>query len=192
MMSLSGIRLIVPSWPNWHVMLVEPRANHTLYLEFNDGRRGLFDMKPYLERGVFVRLKDPALFNEVWVHDCTICWPGEIDIAPETLYCRIEPFISGSEMRIDPRLPDYWILRIEAQPGHLLLLEFNDRSKGVFDIATLQEDGFYSLLRDPEVFSRVCVHSGMALWPDATSLSPGYLYKHCRPVADPAQSELPL
>lgn len=183
MMNQPETRLIVPHWPNWHVMYVEPRAGHILYLEFNDGRRGLFDMKPYLNKGVFVRLKDLTLFEQVWVDYCTIDWPGDIDIAPETLHYRCEPFVSGSDKRIDSRLPDYWIMDVKAMPDHRLQLEFNDRNVGVFDVKPLLDDERHSVLKDPEVFAQVGAQCGMAIWPDITSMSPGYLYKHCQFVA---------
>jgi hypothetical protein len=35
---------------------------------------------------VFVRLQNPALFRQAYVAFDTVCWPGELDIAPETLY----------------------------------------------------------------------------------------------------------
>ena len=41
--------------------------------------------------GVFTRLKDPAKFRQAFVAFDTVCWPGDIDIAPETLYDRSVP-----------------------------------------------------------------------------------------------------
>ncbi len=76
------------------VTSVEVRENHHLELQFNTGETRLFDARPYLDRGVFQRLKDPALFQQAYVTFGTVCWPGNLDIAPETLYDRsriIEP-----------------------------------------------------------------------------------------------------
>ncbi|MBL0289966.1 MAG: DUF2442 domain-containing protein [Betaproteobacteria bacterium] len=39
-------------------------------------------------KGVFQRLKDPILFRQAYVAFDTVCWPGNLDIAPETLYDR--------------------------------------------------------------------------------------------------------
>jgi hypothetical protein len=43
-------------------------------------------MTPYLDRGSFVQLKESALFAKTSVANGTVVWPGDIDIAPETLY----------------------------------------------------------------------------------------------------------
>ncbi len=67
---------------------VVAREDFHLELSFNTGETRLFDARPYLDRGVFTRLKDPALFKQAYVAFDTVCWPGELDIAPETLYDR--------------------------------------------------------------------------------------------------------
>ncbi|MDR1724382.1 MAG: DUF2442 domain-containing protein [Tannerella sp.] len=70
----------------WKVKSVEPQENYFLYLVFADGKHGLFDMKPYLNDGVFRELRDPVKFNSVRVCASSIAWNNDIDIAPETLY----------------------------------------------------------------------------------------------------------
>ena len=47
-------------------------------------------MRPYLRFPVFRRLENPAFFGLAQVDYGTVTWPGEIDIAPETLYERSE------------------------------------------------------------------------------------------------------
>jgi hypothetical protein len=73
------------------VVKVEPRADYTLLLEFENGERRLFDMTPYLEKKPFVELKLSQLFAKARVDYGTVVWPGDIDIAPETLYDRSQP-----------------------------------------------------------------------------------------------------
>ena len=73
------------------VTRVVPKEDFSLELWFDDGSHRMFDAKPYLERGVFTRLKDPAKFRQAFVAFDTVCWPGDIDIAPETLYDRSVP-----------------------------------------------------------------------------------------------------
>jgi hypothetical protein len=59
-----------------------------LLLGYNDGSLRKFSCVPYLDRGVFSRLKDPTLFSQAHVAHGTVCWPGALDIAPETLFLR--------------------------------------------------------------------------------------------------------
>lgn len=70
------------------VIRVLPHNDYTLELWFNTGDHRLFDMSPYLDRGVFTKLKDLALFKRAYVAFDTVCWPGNLDIAPETLFHR--------------------------------------------------------------------------------------------------------
>lgn len=68
------------------VLSVTPKENHLLELKFNTGEVRLFDASPYLEKGVFMKLKDKKLFNQAYVAFDTVCWPGNLDISPDTLY----------------------------------------------------------------------------------------------------------
>jgi hypothetical protein len=70
------------------VIRVVPRNDFFLELWFNTGDHRLFDARPYLNLGVFTRLQDVALFKQAFVALDTVCWPGDLDIAPETLYDR--------------------------------------------------------------------------------------------------------
>jgi Protein of unknown function (DUF2442) len=70
------------------VIHVQPLNDYILKVAFNTGQIKLFDVKPYLDKGVFVTLKDKALFNQAYVDYDTVCWPGNLDIAPETLFDR--------------------------------------------------------------------------------------------------------
>jgi hypothetical protein len=68
------------------VTKVHTRPDYKMELQFNTGETRIFDVSPYLEKGVFQRLKDISLFKQAYVAFDTVCWPGDIDIAPETLY----------------------------------------------------------------------------------------------------------
>ena len=69
----------------WDVNIVKPKLGYKIYVEIKDGRKGLFDMNPYLDHGVFRELKDINYFNQVDILFGAVTWPNEQDIAPETL-----------------------------------------------------------------------------------------------------------
>ena len=68
------------------VVEVQPDRNYMLHLTFENGEKRLFDMKPYLNNGIFADLKDIGLFNSVKVRFDTIEWDNEADMDPEFLY----------------------------------------------------------------------------------------------------------
>ena len=74
-----------------HVTQVAPRDDFHLELTFDTGERKVFDVKPYPDKGVFRRLQDIQLFRQAYVGGGTVCWPQDLDIAPETLYDRSTP-----------------------------------------------------------------------------------------------------
>ena len=74
------------------VITVEARSDGTLVLLFENQARRVFDMKPYLSRPPFVKLREPELFMKASVALGTVVWPDNIDIAPETLWEESQPF----------------------------------------------------------------------------------------------------
>jgi hypothetical protein len=77
--------------PLLDIVNVEARSDHTLWLEFETGERRIFDMKPYLEQSPFQVLAALSLFLQAKVEFGTVVWPGNLDIAPETLLLRSVP-----------------------------------------------------------------------------------------------------
>lgn len=65
-----------------------PHNNYHLEIEFSTGEKKMFDARPYLNKGIFQQLQDVHLFMQAYVALDTVCWPGDLDIAPETLYDR--------------------------------------------------------------------------------------------------------
>jgi len=65
---------------------VEAVPDFGLILTFNSGERRRFDMRPYLHYPVFRRLQNPGYFSLARVDYGTVTWPGDIDMAPETLF----------------------------------------------------------------------------------------------------------
>jgi hypothetical protein len=65
---------------------VKPHDNYMLILTFENGEKRQFDMKPYLDKGIFKELKDPKLFKTVKISFDSIEWANEADFDPEVLY----------------------------------------------------------------------------------------------------------
>lgn len=72
------------------VRAVTPTPDFGLCLTFSNGERRQFDVRPYLDRGVFRQLQDYSRFSQVRVVAGTVAWPGEIDLCPDTLYEKSE------------------------------------------------------------------------------------------------------
>lgn len=68
------------------VKKVIPLDDYLLFLVFDNGEKRQFDVKPYLNIGLFKELKDILLFKTVRVSFDTVEWQNEIDIDPEILY----------------------------------------------------------------------------------------------------------
>ena len=68
------------------VTKAEPRGDYQIYVEFDNDECGVLDMKPYLNFGVFSRIRDKNVFSKVRVSFDTIEWPGGIDLDPQFVY----------------------------------------------------------------------------------------------------------
>jgi hypothetical protein len=62
---------------HWDVTKVEPLPDYRIYVELLDGRKGTFDLKPYLDHGVFRELREVAYFNQVGTLLGAVTWPHE-------------------------------------------------------------------------------------------------------------------
>ncbi len=71
---------------NPRVKYVQPEPDYLLLLTFNNGEQKLFDVKPYLLKGVFTALWDNNIFRQVKPFNGSVLWPGDVDLCPDTLY----------------------------------------------------------------------------------------------------------
>ena len=65
---------------------VKALDDYKLELIFENKEIRIFDVKPYLDTGLFNKLKDINLFKMVKVSYDSIEWPEGIDLDPEILY----------------------------------------------------------------------------------------------------------
>ncbi|MGI8731107.1 MAG: DUF2442 domain-containing protein [Solirubrobacteraceae bacterium] len=68
------------------ITAVEVIGDHALRLTFADGTVGDVVFEDREWRGVLAPLRDPARFAEVGIEMGTLCWPWDLDMAPEPLY----------------------------------------------------------------------------------------------------------
>lgn len=71
---------------NPRVKEARPNPDHTITLTFANGQIKVFDVKPYLDKGVFRELRDLSLFNSVRPFLGSVQWRGGQDLCPDTLY----------------------------------------------------------------------------------------------------------
>ena len=83
---------------NPYVKQVRPLEDYQLELIFENGERRIFDVKPYLKRGIFVRLQNRAIFQAVCVVAGSVEWPGELDLSYDTLYLESQPTTIAPEV----------------------------------------------------------------------------------------------
>ena len=73
---------------NIQIAKVEVQPKHKLYVKFKNGKTKLFNMRPYLNRGVFKELKDESYLKKVRVIWGGVEWPHKQDLSSDTLYYR--------------------------------------------------------------------------------------------------------
>lgn len=79
---------------NPRVVEVKPNPDYSLTLRFTNGEVRRFDVRPYLDKGVFQELKDVRLFNSVRASLGSIEWLNGQDLYPDTLYLDSQPLSS--------------------------------------------------------------------------------------------------
>ncbi|MCX5976927.1 MAG: DUF2442 domain-containing protein [Coprothermobacterota bacterium] len=71
---------------NPRVRAVRPSDHYTLTLTFENGEVKRFDVKPYLDIGIFQALKDLSVFNSVRSYLGSVQWQDGQDFCPDLLY----------------------------------------------------------------------------------------------------------
>jgi hypothetical protein len=58
----------------------------SFFVTFTNGEKGVFDLKPFLDKGRFKELKDINNFRRFRLEEGVITWYNELDIGPDTVY----------------------------------------------------------------------------------------------------------
>lgn len=70
---------------------VTPNEDFSLKLVLENGEQRILDMKPYLDFGVFKRIRDYESFKRARVAFDTIEWDEGVDLDPEFVYEKSKP-----------------------------------------------------------------------------------------------------
>jgi hypothetical protein len=76
---------------NPRVQAVKPNTDYTVTLTFTNGEVKVFDVKPYLQTGIFQELQAMRLFYSVKPYLGSIQWENGQDFCPDTLYVESIP-----------------------------------------------------------------------------------------------------
>lgn len=88
---------------NPHVQKVKPNPDHTITLVFTNGETKRFDVKPYLNIGIFQELKDMTIFNSVRPVLGSVEWINGQDFCPDTLSLDGIPVTDAAQVATKPR-----------------------------------------------------------------------------------------
>ena len=83
------------------VTAVKALDNYKLELSFNTGEVRVFDVAPYLNKGIFTELRDPSYFRLVRLAFGSIVWLNDQDFGPESLYVESRP-LGSQRAQISP------------------------------------------------------------------------------------------
>jgi hypothetical protein len=64
--------------------------DYKIKVTLSTGAVGIFDVTPYLEKGVFKELKDYSYFKRAKIEYGTIVWPHEQDFSPDTIEVKMK------------------------------------------------------------------------------------------------------
>ena len=67
------------------VTFVKPEKNYMLNIKLSNGKSGIFNVKPYLNKGIFQELKNPEYFGLVKIAFGGVVWPNEQDFSADTI-----------------------------------------------------------------------------------------------------------
>lgn len=70
------------------VLTIRNLGQFRLELTFSDGKRGIFDAAPMLQRegSLLEPLRDEEYFSRVFLDAGALCWPNGLELSPDRVY----------------------------------------------------------------------------------------------------------
>jgi len=65
--------------------------DHRVAVVFREGRKAVFDCRPYFGLGYYKKLNNPTFFKCVFVSCGDLAWPGDIDIGADDVWDEATP-----------------------------------------------------------------------------------------------------
>ena len=69
---------------------VEPEENYKIRIVTEDGKKGIFDVEPYLEYEAFVSLKNRSAFKKIMNGKYFIEWDCGADLSADTIEAHLK------------------------------------------------------------------------------------------------------
>ncbi len=67
------------------VVTVEVGKNYMLFIKMADGKSGIFDVSPYLNKGIFKELQNEGYFKQVTTTFGGVAWANGQDFSADTI-----------------------------------------------------------------------------------------------------------
>ncbi|MFH0926466.1 MAG: DUF2442 domain-containing protein [bacterium] len=68
-------------------------SDYRIKVTLSSGKAGIFNVTPYLDKGIFTELKDYNYFKRARIEFGTVVWPNEQDFSPETIEIKMEEML---------------------------------------------------------------------------------------------------
>jgi len=67
------------------IIYVKPMDDYKIFVTFSDEKSGVFNVSPYLDKGIFTQLQNQDYFKQVFLFAGGVAWPNEQDFSADTI-----------------------------------------------------------------------------------------------------------